>query len=304
MKIGIESHKYEVQDNWGVLPEDVKFGYTHGVVTDAQERIYIFNMSKNAVVVFDKDGRYLKSWGKEYEKGAHGMLLHKEGDQEFLYLTDINRGVVVKTTLDGEVLLTLGTPDLPDMYNTENKYAPTDVAVAPNGDIYTADGYGQNWIHQYNAKGKYLRSWGGEGTVSGKLSCPHGISVDKRGSEPVIYVADRRNKRIQVFTLDGKYLRMVTEEINAVCNFYQYKDELYFPDLESRVTILNKNDKLIAHIGVGDGYKRKGWPNHPKKDLIPGVFNSPHGILVDPKGNIFLVEWIQCGRVTKLKRID
>ncbi len=302
MKLGKENHVYKLAEGWGSLPDDIQLGYTHGIVTDAQDHVYIFNMSSHAVIKFDREGTFLGSWGEQYAEGAHGMLLHKEGGEEFLYLTDVSRRLVEKTTLDGKVLLTISTPDLPEIYDEERKFVPTDVAVAPNGDIYVSDGYGQSYVHQFDSTGKLIRSWGGKGSDPGQLNCPHGVSIDTRGSEPLVYVADRGNKRIQIFTLDGKHIRFVTEEIDAVCSFFQYKDEIYLPDLNSRVTILNKDDKLITHLGEHDAYKQKGWPNLDKADLIPGKFNSPHGICVDSNGDIYLAEWIIYGRITKLIR--
>lgn len=303
MRVGNGSHLYEIAEGWGKLPEGVQYGYTHGVVVDSQDRVYIHNTSKDAVIVFDKDGNFLTSWGEAFAAGAHGMLLNKEGDQEFLYLADTARCVVVKTTLDGQVLLTLGTPDLPDVYNEEKKYVPTDVAVAPNGDIYVSDGYGQSWVHQYSADGQRIRSWGGKGEEPGKMNCPHGISIDTRGGEPLLYVADRSNHRIQIFTLDGEHVKFVTENLDAPCSFYQFEDEIYLPDLHSRVTILDKHDKLITHLGEHDAYTKAGWPNLPNAERIVGKFNSPHGICVDSSRSVYVAEWINDGRVTKLIRV-
>lgn len=303
MKMGSGTHVYDIAEGWGKLPEGIKYGYTHGVVTDSQDRVYIHNMSKDAVIVFDRDGNFLNSWGEEFAAGAHGMLLNKEGNEEFLYFADIARGLIVKTTLDGEVLLSIGAPDLPDVYDVEKKYVPTDVAVAPNGDIYAADGYGQSWVHQYNAKGEYIRSFGGKGSDPGQFNSPHGISVDTRGPEPVLYVADRANNRIQVLTLDGEHIRFVTEEMDLPCSFFQYQDEIYLPDLHSRATILDKNDKLITHLGEDqEAHKQEGWPNLPKEYYRADKFSSPHGICVDAHGDVYLVEWTVDGRVTKLIR--
>lgn len=302
MKIGSGTHQYEIAEGWAKLPEHVVLGYTHGVVTDSQDRVYIHNMSDHSVVVFDRAGNFLNSWGEEFAAGAHGMLLNKEGDEEFLYLTDVSRGMVVKTTLDGEVLLRIGTPDLPEVYSDELKFVPTDVAVSANGDIYIADGYGQSWIHQYDAQGTLIRSWGGKGSEPGEMKCCHGISVDTRGAEPVLYVADRANNRIQIFTMDGIHIKFITEEMNSPCSFFQYQDELYLPDLLSRVTILDKNDKLIVHLGTSDAYKKEGWPNIPISEREVDKFNSPHGICVDSHGDVYVVEWVSDGRITKLVR--
>jgi hypothetical protein len=301
--MGNAFREYEVAEGWAKVPESIKLGYTHGIEIDDEGNVYVFHTNAPCVLKFDKDGNYLSSWGDEYEEGAHGFLLHRENGVAYFYLTDTQRGLVVKTTLDGRKLLELGVPDLPAIYDAERKFSPTDVAVAPNGDIYVADGYGQHYIHQYRADGSYVRSWGGNGSEPGKLNCPHGISVNLRGSEPELYVADRGNHRIQVFTLDGEHKRFIDENMDMPCNFYFYGDELVFPDLHSRVTIFDRNDKLIAHLGEDQqAYKQKGWPNLPLDCFRVNRFSSPHGVCVAQDGSIFVAEWTQYGRITKLVR--
>jgi hypothetical protein len=177
------------------------------------------------------------------------------------------------------------------------------VAVAPNGDVYVADGYGQYYIHRYTAEGAYVQSWGGIGSEPGKLNRPHGISVNVHGEEPEIYVADRFNNRIQVFTLDGQWKRIVDDNLDWPCSFYFHGDELYIPDLHSRVTILDRHDRLITHLGeYQQAYKKEGWPNLPESHVRPNRFSSPHGVCVDSQGHLYVAEWLQRGRVTKWAR--
>ena len=223
--MGEGEHTYEVTHNWGELPADIQYGNTHGVCEDSHGHIYIHHTvystseKPDSMVVFDHKGKFVKSWGKEFKGGAHGLHIRKEGKQEFLYLCDTKRGLMVKTTLNGEEVFTLAYPkESEPIIRTKIKYSPTNLAIAPNGDIYIGDGYGSSYINQYDSKGKYIRTFGGPGKEAGQLLCPHGIIADTRGAEPVLLVADRTNKRIQRFTLEGKHIDFLYGT-NAPCYF-------------------------------------------------------------------------------------
>jgi hypothetical protein len=304
--LGEGDHQYECIHDWGELPGHIRYGNTHGVCEDSQGRIYIKHTvhatsdSPDAIVVFDADGKFVSSWGGEFRGGAHGMHLHREGSEEFLYLCDPSRGLVVKTTLGGEDVWRIGVPDASGLYDNAGEYRPTNIAVAPNGDFYVGDGYGKSWIHHYNAKAEYVRSFGGPGGHRGQLSCPHGLMVDTRGAEPELIVADRSNRRIHRFSLDGRVLGLVTEELRSPCHFHTHGQDLLIPDLEARVTLFDKDNRLIAHLGDGTDYGLRG---EAREKFIPGRFIAPHGAIFDHSGNIFVVEWVEVGRVTKLRRV-
>lgn len=311
--VGSGDHTYEWTDNWGKLPEGKRFGETHAVIQTQDGRIFIHNASPtgDSTCIFDPEGKFIKSWGPQFARGAHGMDIRSEGGEEFLYLAPTGMHKVFKTTLDGEVVLELDYPKLardvkdgkvvPD-YVGPNKYVPTFIALAPNGDFYVADGYGSSYVHRYNLKGEYLQSWGGPGSEPGKMNCPHGIWCDTREAEPTIVVADRANVRLQWFTLDGKLIKIVKDELRHPCHFDQRGTDLVIPDLKGRVTLFDKDNKLITHLG--DNPDSKQWSNHgvAPKDLKPGAFCTPHGACFDKQGNIFVVEWLPYGRVTKLTR--
>jgi hypothetical protein len=210
--------------------------------------------------------------------------------------------------LKGEEVFTLGYPKESDKYTMDpegkpaTKYSPTNLAVAPNGDIYVGDGYGSNYINQYSRKGEFIRTFGGTGKEAGQLACPHGITVDNRGKTPVLTVADRANQRLQLFTLDGKHLSFVNG-FSHPCHFHERKGLLVIPDLFSHVTIINQSNQVIADLGK---MSLDGWKDLRKqtRDKFPvGGFVCPHGACFDHKGNIFVVEWVEVGRVTKLRRV-
>lgn len=303
MTLGSGKYTYEWDGNWAKLPAGAKFGFTHGIITDKQDRVFVHSTCDKSIMIFDRDGNFLKSWGPQWEGLAHGLYYSVENGQEFLYLASPNRHDVVKTTLDGEQVMRIGVPPVKEAYPTDDLYKPTDVAIAPNGDIYIADGYGESWVHRYDKHGKYIQSWGGKGSEPGKMNCPHGIWIDTRpGKTPEVYVADRSNNRFQIFSLDGKHLRFMASELRRPCCFFQFETDLYIPDLDSRVSIFDKNDKLVTHLGDSDLYKTPSWPNIQYK-LQPGQFSSPHACCVDSHGDLYVAEWISDGRVTKLKRI-
>ena len=254
--IGEGAYKFEAIHDWGELPANIKYGNTHGVVEDSRGRIFVHHTvhntseSHDTMVVFDEKGKFVKSWGKDFKGGAHGLHIHKEGKNEFLYLCDTKRGLVVKTTLDGEEVLTLGYPKQAKEYEPAadgkpRKYSPTNLAIGPNGDIYVGDGYGSNYINQYNSKGEYIRTFGGTGKAEGQLACPHGIYVDTRGKQPVLTVADRTNNRLQHFSLDGKHLSFTTSDgkITAPCHFNMRKGKVVIPDLDARVTRARREEQ-------------------------------------------------------------
>ena len=303
--LGQGKYSYELVPGWGQPPDSIQYGYTHGVVVDSQQRVLVHNQSADAVVIFDQRGKFVKSWGQEFKKGAHGMFLSKEGRTEYLYLADIDRNIVVKTTLDGETVWTLEYPQEPGVYQNAKQYRPTNVAVAPNGDFYVADGYGLSYIHQYDPRAKYIRTWGGKGNGPGKLDCPHGIWIDTRGRQPVAVVADRANLRLQTFSLDGQHLGFVTDELRYPCHFDQRGKVMVIPDLRGRVTLFDEHNKLLTHLGDNpDVWKIKGWPNLPHDQRKDGLFISPHAACFDKEGNVYVVEWISDGRVSKLRRVS
>jgi len=305
--LGEGDHQYEVIHDWGKLPAGMAYGNTHGVCEDAQGNIYIKHTvgagstSDDCVVVFDPKGKFIRSWGPQFKGGgAHGLHLSKEGGREFLYLCDCRRGTVEKTDLKGERVWELGVPDASGLYASPGEYKPTNIAIAPSGDFYIADGYGKSWIHHYNAKAEYVRSFGGPGSQRGQVSCPHGIMVDTRGPEPTLIVADRSNHRLQVFGLDGRHKAMVTAELRSPCHFHTRGTDLLVPDLDARVSIFDKDNKLIVHLGDGTNYALRG---EPREKFIPGKFIAPHSAIFDHEGNIFVVEWVEVGRVTKLRKV-
>ncbi len=313
--LGEGAHRYEAIHGWGELPAHVVWGETHGVAIDETGLIYIKHRSSasepmDAIVVFDPQGKFVRSFGKEYHGGGHGIDIRKENGQEFLYLCDVKNRLVAKTTLGGEPLWKMHFPEQAGVYEKLEQYNPTNVAFAPDGGFYVADGYGSSYIHQYDKDAKWIRTWGGFGTEEGKMRTPHGIWLDDRpGREPAIVVADRANARLQYFTLDGKFLS-ITPGVSFPAHFDIRGTDLLVPDLHARVTILDQDNGVIAHLGYdpawtervlgGGKFTMRGTPDQWQS----GRFIHPHDACYDRDGNIFVVEWVPTGRVTKLRHLS
>lgn len=323
--MGAGSFTYEVTHDWGVLPASIRWGNTHGVVVDAQGFIHVHHTVHatsdrgDSVVVFDQAGRFVRSWGAEFRGVAHGFQLRREGGEEFLYLTlnagnarmtppPVRQAAVVKTTLRGEIVWSIdGPPDIagyaPGADGERPPYNPTNVAIAPNGNIYVGDGYGSYFINQYDSRGEFIRSFGGRGQAAGQLAEPHGLFVDTRDATPVLVVADRRNNRLQRFTLDGRHIDFVAG-FRLPCHFDERAGQVVIPDLHGRVTLIGPQNEVLVHLGDSEAPK---WANPlrtaPRDRFIPGQFLQPHGAAFDADGNIFVVEWVEVGRVSKLRRV-
>jgi hypothetical protein len=313
--IGDGEHTYECIHGWGKLPDSVVWGETHGVAIDEAGLVYIKHRSRapepvDAVVVFDPDGNCVRSFGKEYHQGGHGIDIRKENGQEFLYLADVFHKKVVKTDLLGEHVWEMTYPQEAGVYASDEKYSPTNVAFAPDGGFYIGDGYGSHYIHQYDANAKWVRTWGGEGTDPGKMRTPHGLWLDNRpGREPRLVVADRANARLQYFTLDGQFIEIVNG-VSFPAHFDIRGSELLVPDLHARVTIMDIDNQVVTHLGYDQAWTDtvlNGGKFPVRGDTAqwqPGRFIHPHDACWDRDGNIFVAEWVPTGRVTKLRKVS
>lgn len=305
--VGSGDHVYEVHHDWLTPPDSIRWGDTHGIATDSQHRIYIAHtvgtgsLKADAICVFDHSGKFITSWGSEFAGGAHGLDLRRENGQEFLYHCDVNKNLVAKTDLAGNVVWSHGAPIESGLYPEGKGWKPTNVAFAPGGDIFVGDGYGSSYIHRYGADGAWKSMIIGPGSEAGKVREPHGLWVDTRSHEPKLVICDRGNHRLQEFTLDGKHLGFVTEGMRRPCHIHYKKDLALVPDLDNVVTILDKDNSVVASLcdGKGDPELR----GHPRTDFVPGHFVHPHAAAWINDRDILVVEWVPQGRVTLLKKV-
>jgi peptidylamidoglycolate lyase len=319
VKIGEGKWTYTLDENWGKLPEGMGFGLGCGIVVDSKDRVYVTSRSTSpCVAVFGPDGKLEETWGKDFGNGydpeqvkatAHCVYWSKEPDGEFLYFTENsvrdNPALgkrVYKTDLKGKVLYTIGNVDKEDA--THQKFTwtnPTDVAVAPNGDIYIVDGYGSQIVSRFDKNFKHLRTIGGRSVKKGVdaehglFNTCHGVWINTLKSTPEVYIADRANSRYEVYDLDLNYKRTISGDfVRNPCCFYQAHGHLFVPDLGGLVAILDKDDKCVAKLGDGKGINKNDFE---KTNL--DKFATPHAMCVDSKGSFYIVEWLPYGRVRK-----
>lgn len=323
---------YDWLENWGGRDQTQKSlsGWAHpGMATTSDGRIVSCDSGSSEILIYSQKGELIHSWSGDFTD-AHGITVVNEGGKDYLWIADNGSkrlpefsyeyppgvdnksGIVHKYDLEGNLLLNLPGPSHNDYQ--ENRYAPTSIAVdelrfGGSGDIWVADGYGASLVHKFNVHGEYILSIDGSGG-SGHFSCPHGIVIDRRKLNPELYVADRANGRVQVFSLNGDYLRTFGEDFfTTPSEFAITGDLMVVAELEARLVILDSEDKLVKYLFPDElAAKSEGWPNEisefglikrPSR-LGPGRFNSPHGITVDEFGNIYVAEWLIGGRFTKL----
>lgn len=304
VKLGSGAHTYRWVPNWGALDGGAQLGNTHGCIAhDSRGRIYVNTDTERAVMVFEPGGKLVKTWGKDFAGGLHGMQIVKEKDGEFVYVVHTARHEVAKCTLEGDVLWSVGWPETSGVYEKKEQYNPTSIAVLPDGSFFVADGYGLSWIHKYDAQHRYVKSFAGPGTDPGKCRTPHGLLLDTRVSPPVLLVADRENGRLQSFDLDGKHLGVVSGMLRRPCHMDLHGKDLVVADLAGRVTILNEKNELVCQLGDQPDESLRAQNGVGREKWKDGEFLSPHCAHWDDAGDLYVVDWNATGRVTKLARV-
>ncbi len=260
---------YQPIQGWPQLPPKVKLGPVSAVAADAKDNIYVAHRGPKPILVFDRSGRFLRSWGDEHIKTVHGLRIDFEGN---IWVTDIGNHLVMKFDAGGKLLLSLGKKGQAGAGVGEFD-RPTDVAVAPTGEFYVADGYGNARVLKYDRTGELLKKWGTKGKGEGQFNLPHAICLDPKGR---VLVGDRENNRIQIFDGDGKYLDQ-WKESGAPFGLFQEGERLFVADGRANwVRVLGPDGRSLGRWG--------------QKGTAPGQFQLPHMLCVDSRGDVYVAE--------------
>jgi DNA-binding beta-propeller fold protein YncE len=282
--LGSGDLRYTVVDNWAKKPRGWPYTDVAGVAVDSRDRVYLFTRSAHPVMVFDKDGAFVRSWGEDRFGRPHGIAI--DGSDNVWCADDVDH-TVTKFDTDGNLLMTLGKAgvcsdtgytgaDLRGVKRAGPPFnRPTKAVVAPSGDIYVSDGYGNTRVHRFSPSGELKQSWGEPGSGPGQFYLPHALVIDEAGK---VYVADRQNNRIQVFSADGKVLAIWDGFALPTDMALDGKGHMYVAELANRFSICDMSGKILVQ-----------WGGESKSNDA-GQFAFPHCIARDSRGVLYIGE--------------
>lgn len=261
--IGMGDFVYEYQPDWAQLPAGTTFQNPSAVAVDSIDRVYVFQRLGPPVLVFDRDGKFLAAWPRQEGRfeDAHHIYI---GPDDGVYLADRDAHQVLKCNTEGELLMSLGTRYKAAMQAPFNH--PSDIAVAPSGEIYVSDGYGNSCIHRFTAAGEHIESFGSPGSGPGQFRVPHSIRVARDGR---VYVCDRENHRVQVFSGDGQFLDQWTDFKSPMGVHIDSNQIVYITDQVPRLSVLTLDGELLAR---------------------GRTFENGHNVYTDSRGDLYAVD--------------
>jgi len=265
---GSGDYTYEVAEDWLKLPPEMELGKVYALAPDSQDNLFAFIRTSGgpSILIFDREGNFLSSWGEGIITDAHGIYI---SPQDEVFLTDGHHHQVMKFTLDGNHLLTLGNLDVPGDQVPFN--VPTDAMPGPSGNFYVSDGVINSRVHKFSPDGTHLTSWGTPGDAPGQFNKPHAIWVDR---DERVYVCDQNNSRIQVFDSEGNFITHWTDFQRPTDIFMDAEGTFYVSGIGMRVSILRHDGTLLTRWGEDEPL------GHPGREGI-------HGLCVDSRGNIY-----------------
>jgi DNA-binding beta-propeller fold protein YncE len=303
LKVSYGEYKYESVPGWAPLPEGWEWNHVVGVAVDSADRIFAYNRSNHPMIVLDKEGNIIDNWGEGQFGSAHHVEIGPDGS---VWTTDIGNHTVCKWSITGDLLMTLGTPGKPSIEQSGEPFnKPTDLAFGLDGSIYISDGYGNSRVHHYSPQGKLIRSWGERGTGPGQFMLPHGVAIDPTG---LVYVCDRENNRVQIFTSEGQYVSQWKGVHRPNQIVLGKNGEAYIAELGHRqgISANQENDVNVASPNSGVKIMTKtgqwlgGWGS---STLSHGDITAAHAIGIDSEGSLYVGETLDGARMQKFVRI-
>ena len=293
---------YDANASWAQLPEGWSFKEVVGVAADSRDRVFVFSRGDHPVTIFERDGQFVGSWGEGKFVRPHGLHI---GPDDSVYCCDDQDHAVRKYTPDGTLLMKLGVSGQPsDTGATTTDYRdikrvgppfnqPTNLALSPDGAMYISDGYGNARVHKFSADGQLLFSWGEPGDGPGQFHLPHGIAIDSEGT---VYVADRENSRVQLFSPEGEYITEWKDIVRPGNIFVGSDDQFYVTEMGWRAGLYPgmkpptpdpSGGRLSIFNGKGELLERWGGGDNPCSE---GDFFAPHDVWADSHGDLYVGE--------------
>jgi hypothetical protein len=296
---------FDTVPGWGLRPDGSSaIGPTHGgVVIDKEGNIY--TSADAGVYVFSPDGKVINSFvGKEYSN-IHDMKIRVEDAGEFIYgARNANAEGIKFNSKSGEIVLKIGFPKESGL--GLDRFNPTAIEIAPNGDIFLSNGYASNHVFKYDKTGKYLKHFGTQGNGLKEFNTAHGMVLDTRYEPPRLLVCDRNHQpkgRLVHYDLEGEFIDEVVTGLGMPTSASIQGDYVSVPDLQGRVVILDKNNIIMAVLGHNPDPSKGGAYNIPQAEWIEGIFSGTHGSYWDRDGNLYVQDWNVSGRIMKLMRV-
>lgn len=282
-------------------PGDQQLGPCHGgLVIDKAGQIYVTTDTQRGIVVYSAEGKYLRAVGPTK---IHALEIREENGTEYIYGARPTEHEVVKLKLDGSQEWAIRAPEAAGIYKDGKGFNPCAVTVATDGTIFIADGYGSNFILKLDKDRKFVKAFGGPGAEEGKFNTCHGIAFDARGEKPLLFVCNRNNNRVEHWDLDGNFVKVIQKGLRMPAAVHIRGDYALVPELQGRVTVLNKDGSIAAQLGDNPEEKQRANFGLAQDQWKDGICNSPHGGSIDKDGNLLVTEWSAFGHLHKFARV-
>jgi hypothetical protein len=293
--------KYSIVPNFfEQTPGGQQLGPCHGgAVIDKAGNIYVTTDTSRGIVVYSANGKFLRAVGPTR---IHGLEIREESGAEYIYAARPTDHEVIKLKLTGELEWTLQYPAEAGIYKDAKGFNPCAVTVAADGSIWVADGYGSNYLLKFDKSRKFVKAFGGPGEQEGKFKTCHGIAFDPRHDKPLLLVCNRNNNRVEHWDLDGNFVRVIQKGLRMPAAVHIRGDCAVIPELQGRVTVLDKSGQIVAQLGDNPDEKQRANFALPTEQWKDGICNSPHGASMDKDSNIIVSEWSKFGHLHKYVR--